>query len=101
MLTKLEKDNLEMLILAFLSKEPSYGYKIINDLESVVKISESTLYPILRRLKSKGDLESYSVVVNGRIRKYFRITKQGEKRVKLFREDIINISNIFSYIIKK
>lgn len=100
MLSKLEKDNLEIFVLAALSNEPSYGYKIISDLEPIVKISESTLYPILRRLEANGNLETYSVETNGRIRKYFRITESGIKRVEQFRADIENIRNIFMYILK-
>ncbi len=100
MLTKLEKDNLEIFVLATLRNAPSYGYKIIADLEPIVKISESTLYPILRRLEDRGQLETYSVETNGRLRKYFRITQVGINRVNEFKEDLENIRNIFSYILR-
>jgi len=98
MLTKIEKDNLEIFILAILNKEPSYGYKIITDLESVIKISESTLYPILRRLEERNNLSTFSVETNGRTRKYFKITDQGKERVFKFKEDLDNLSSMFSYI---
>lgn len=100
MLSKLEKDNLEIFVLASVYNSPSYGYKIIADLENIVKISESTLYPILRRLLKSNQLESYNVETNGRIRKYFRITELGIKRVDEFKLDLENIRNIFNYILR-
>ena len=100
MLSKLEKDNLEVFVLAAVKNSPSYGYKIIADLEPIVKISESTLYPILRRLLASNQLESYSVETNGRIRKYFKITDLGIKRVDDFRLDLENLRNIFNYILR-
>lgn len=100
MLTKLEKDNLEIFVLAVLRTKPSYGYKIIADLAPIVKISESTLYPILRRLEASGELETYNVETNGRVRNYYRIKEKGAKRVDSFRNDWENIRNIYNYILK-
>ena len=100
MLTQLEKNNLEIFVLAALRSTPSYGYKIIQDLSPILKISESTLYPILRRLEDADQLETYQVETNGRIRKYFRIKEKGIKRVDSFREDLENIRNIFNYILR-
>ncbi|MGI6377566.1 PadR family transcriptional regulator [bacterium] len=100
MLTKLEKDNLEIFVLTILRSTPSYGYKIIARLSPIVKISESTLYPILRRLEAAGELETYNVEVNGRIRNYYRIKEKGIKRVDTFKQDWENIRNIYNYILR-
>lgn len=100
MLTKLEKDNLEVFILAVLRSNPSYGYKIIADLAPIVKISESTLYPILRRLEASGELETYALETNGRTRNYYRIKEKGIKRVDSFKHDWENVRNIYNYILK-
>ena len=52
--TQLKKGFLEFCILAALCEDDSYGYKIIKDVSGCIKISESTLYPILKRLESSG-----------------------------------------------
>lgn len=57
---QLKKGFLEYCILATLNKGDSYGYRIIRDVESVIKISESTLYPILKRLEKKQFIESHN-----------------------------------------
>jgi len=101
MLNKLEKDNLEIFVLAILSSSPNYGYKIISDLEPIIKLSESTLYPILKRLSKSKDLESYNVETNGRVRKYYRITKKGIDRVERFVKDLDDLRNIFNKLLKK
>ncbi len=100
MLTKLEKDNLEIFVLSFLRRQPSYVYEIIASLSPILKISESTLYPIVRRLCVQGQLETYSVQTNGRTRKYYRITEIGSIRIDEFQQDLENINQIFSYILR-
>ena len=60
---------LEICVLAALAREDSYGYKIVKDMSACVSVTESTLYPILRRLESAGSLSVYSVEHNGRLRK--------------------------------
>ena len=66
-------------VLAALLEEDSYGYKIIRRLSGRVEITESTLYPILRRLESAGALSAYSVEHDGRLRRYYRITDEGAR----------------------
>ena len=58
---------LEVSVLTALYKEDSYGYRIIKDISPYLKISESTLYPILRRLETGDFLSVYSVEHNGRL----------------------------------
>ena len=79
---QLKKGSLEVCVLAVLLEEDSYGYKIIQDLDGVLDISESTLYPILKRLESNKLVSTYSVEHNGRLRKFYSITKQGEEKIK-------------------
>ncbi len=68
---------LDTVVLAVVSKEGTYGYKITQDVRSVIDISESTLYPVLRRLQKDGMLETYDVEVDGRNRRYYKITANG------------------------
>ncbi len=98
---QLKRGSLEVCVLASLLKEDSYGYKIIQSLQEVVEISESTLYPILRRLEASNCLKSYSVEHNGRLRKFYSITEKGKDRIKEYLQDFQELMNIFNYIAKE
>ena len=95
---QLKKGSLDVCVLASLLNEDSYGYRIIQDLQDVVEISESTLYPILRRLESGNYLTSYSVEHNGRLRKFYSITLKGKERIEEYLEDFKQLIKIYQYI---
>lgn len=97
---QLKKGLLEICVLSAIEKEESYGYKIISDLNPYIEISESTLYPILRRLESGGSVTTHSVEHNGRLRKYFKITKTGIKKIADFIDTIDEFQMISSYILR-
>lgn len=98
---QLKKGVLEIFVLAILSKEDSYGYKIITDLSKDIDISESTLYPILRRLEKQEHLKTYNQIYNGRNRKYYKITDQGVKKIDDFIKDWEDIKKIFDILTSK
>lgn len=81
---QLKRGLLEACVLAAIKREDSYGYKIIKDISSYVEISESTLYPILKRLESSGCITAYTVEHNSRLRRYYQITDTGIGRLKEF-----------------
>ncbi|MCR5062973.1 MAG: PadR family transcriptional regulator [Treponema sp.] len=68
---------LDAVVLSVVSAEGSYGYKITQDVRSVMDVSESTLYPVLRRLQKDGFLETYDMEYQGRNRRYYKITPNG------------------------
>lgn len=74
---------LDAIVLASVSKEPegAYGYKITQDVREILEISESTLYPVLRRLQKEQYLETYDQAFNGRNRRYYRITGAGKTKL--------------------
>jgi PadR family transcriptional regulator, regulatory protein PadR len=76
---QVKKGVLEIFVLAILARGDSYGYKIVNDLIQYIEISESTLYPILRRLEKADELKTYNVIFQGRNRKYYQITVKGKE----------------------
>jgi PadR family transcriptional regulator PadR len=78
---------LDGLVLAVCSKEDTYGYKITQDIREAMEISESTLYPVLRRLQKEDCLEIYDRENMGRNRRYYKITKKGEKQLELYLEE--------------
>lgn len=93
-----KKGILEVCVLAVLKKGPSYGYLIIRELEQCVDISESTLYPILKRLEQNGSLETYRLEYNGRMRKYYRLTQTGQQKIDLFLEEWEELRTMYQFI---
>ena len=93
-----KKGLLDICVLSVLSREPSYGYKIVGDVSACIDISESTLYPILRRLETVGSLTVYSVEHNGRLRKYYRITDGGRARIGEFLEEWKEVMAVYRFI---
>lgn len=96
--TQLKRGLLDICVLAALEREDSYGYKIIKDVSSCIKISESTLYPILKRLENGKSLTVYSVEHNGRLRKYYRITESGRNRVGEFLNEWQDVMKVYDFI---
>ena len=67
----------DAIVLSVVSREGTYGYKITQDVRKVLDVSESTLYPVLRRLQKDGYLETYDMEFDGRNRRYYKITSNG------------------------
>lgn len=78
---------LDAIVLAVVSREQqgTYGYKITQDVREVLEISESTLYSVLRRLLKDDCLETYDRAIDGRNRRYYRITESGRAQLNLYR----------------
>jgi PadR family transcriptional regulator PadR len=98
--SQLKKGLLEVCVLSAIEHEESYGYKIISDLSPYIEISESTLYPILRRLQENGAVSTRSAEYNGRLRKYFKITKIGIDKIEEFIDTMGEFQMISSYIMR-
>ena len=96
--TQLKKGLLEICVLAAIKKEDSYGYKIVKDISPYIDISESTLYPILRRLENSECLQIYTVEHHSRLRKYYRITEAGLARIDDFLQGWQSMLEIYEYI---
>ena len=96
--SQLKKGMLDACVLAILEKEESYGYKIIDDAKSFIEISESTLYPILKRLELNEYLSTRTKEHNGRLRRYYSITSVGKKRLKEYKIDWLEMKRIYEYI---
>ncbi len=92
---------LEICVLRAIKNADSYGYQIIKDISPHIDISESTLYPILRRLEAAELLTVYSEEHNGRLRKYYRITEKGKTRLTDFREEWKEIMQIYNFVCKE
>lgn len=96
--TQLKKGLLEFCVLSVLQKSDSYGYQIVKDISSCIEISESTLYPILRRLEANFYLETYSIEHNSRLRKYYKITEAGKMHIEEFLNDWYQVMEVYEFI---
>lgn len=75
---------MDAVVLAVVAEDGTYGYKITQDVRSVMELSESTLYPVLRRLQKDHYLETYDQEFQGRNRRYYRITQKGREQLALY-----------------
>ena len=95
---QLKRGVLDVCVLAAIRNEDSYGYKIIKDVSSVLKLSESTLYTILKRLEEAKMLLVKSTLYEGRVRKYYHITEKGIERINEFKNEWKEIMAIYQFI---
>lgn len=98
---QLKRGLLDVCVLAAIKDEDSYGYKIIKDMKPYLELSESTLYTILKRLESAEMLTVRTAEHDGRLRKYYHITKRGLNRLDEFRDDWKEIMAIYRFITKE
>ncbi len=95
---QIKRGLLEVCVLKAIKNEDSYGYKIIKDISPYIDISESTLYPILRRLEASKMLTVHSEEYNGRLRKYYHITDIGKARIDAFLQEWREIMQIYTFV---
>ncbi len=98
---QLKRGLLDVCVLAAIKDHDSYGYQIIKDTKPYVEISESTLYPILRRLEAGKLLTVRNAEYNGRLRKYYRITPLGLARLEAFKKEWGEIVAIYKFILNE
>lgn len=97
---QLKRGLLDVLVLAAIKDQPSYGYKIIKDIRPYVELSESTLYTILKRLELANMLTVRTAEHGGRLRKYYHITRTGLARIEDFKNDWKEILSIYKFVTK-
>lgn len=89
---------LDACVLGIVDKEDVYGYTLTQKVRDIVDISESTLYPVLRRLQKAEFLTTYDQAFEGRNRRYYSITEAGKKELEFYRKEWIvykqNIDNL-------
>lgn len=94
---------LDAIVLAVVSREAegTYGYKITQDVRTAIDISESTLYPVLRRLQKDECLEVYDQSFDGRNRRYYKVTEKGIAQLNLYKTEWKNYSKKIQDIFKE
>ena len=95
---QLKRGFLDVCVLASINRQDSYGYQIVKDVPSSLHLTESTLYPLLKRLESAGLLTVYAIEHNGRLRKYYRITDAGVAHIDEFLRERDDVIAIYDYV---
>ncbi|WP_294729900.1 PadR family transcriptional regulator [uncultured Faecalibaculum sp.] len=91
---------LDMCVLAALDREDLYGYRLTRQIKQVLDVSESALYPVLRRLKKDGLLETYDRETDGRNRRYYRMTEPGRRRLAEYKQEWETLSSQIDTILE-
>ncbi len=92
---------LDACVLAVLEKGESYGYKLVTDISEFIPITESTLYPILKRLEQSEMVTVNTQEYNGRLRKYYRITDKGRMKITELLSEWEEMVKVYLYIRKE
>lgn len=92
---------LDALVLSVVSKEDTYGYKITQEIREAMEMSESTLYPVLRRLLKSECLASYDQEYMGRNRRYYQITEKGAEQLNVYRGEWLLYKDKISALISE
>ena len=98
---QLKRGLLDVCVLAAIKSEDSYGYKIIKDMKPYLDLSESTLYTILKRLEAANMLTVRTAEHDGRLRKYYRITEAGVRRIEDFKAEWKEVISIYRFVTKE
>ncbi|MBO4836817.1 MAG: PadR family transcriptional regulator [Clostridia bacterium] len=95
---QMKRGLIEACILKLLERGDSYGYQLVREAEEVLTLSESTLYPVLKRLEAAGALKVYTMEHNGRLRKYYAITAGGRQRISDFLREWEDVMKVYDFI---
>ena len=95
---QMKRGFLEVCVLASINRQDSYGYQTVKDVPAILNLTESTLYPLLKRLEAAGLLTTYSVEHSGRLRKYYRITEAGVRHIDEFLHERDDVVSIYDYV---
>ena len=95
---QMKRGFLEACVLATLRRRESYGYQIIKDVPASLGLTESSLYPLLKRLQGSGLIAVRTAEHNGRLRKYYRITESGQERLRAFLAEQDEVRGLYRYV---
>ena len=98
---QLKRGLLDVCVLSAIKAEDSYGYQILKDVKPYIEMSESTLYTILKRLELAGMLTVRTQEHDGRLRKYYHITRAGLGRIEDFKEEWKEVIAIYQFVVKE
>lgn len=92
---------MDACVLATLEKEDAYGYRITQELSHGIGVSESSLYPVLRRLQKDGCLITYDVAISGRNRRYYQLTDRGHEVLATYKQEWVEYKRCIDEILSQ
>ena len=92
---------LETCVLAIVARKDAYGYILTQQVKERLGISESALYPVVRRLQAEGCLAVYDSTYQGRNRRYYAVTPEGRNRLAQGREDWARFRENVEYLLRE
>lgn len=96
-----KKGIIEICVLKFISSSDRYGYEVVKELQTLLQIKESTVYPILKRLKNDLLVDTYLVESDiGPARKYYKITVKGQSQLDILSLEWDQFSNAITTYLK-
>lgn len=90
---------LDACVLAVVSKGDTYGYLLTQEIRNIIDVSESTLYPVLRRLQNEQRLTTYDSPYNGRNRRYYQITPEGKQHLEYLQDNWEHFKAAVDYLV--
>jgi PadR family transcriptional regulator PadR len=101
MSTQLKKGVLDLVVLSKIEEKDRYGYDIFQEISKHLVISESTIYPILRKIVKEGLCKTYlKESSEGPPRKYFKLTKKGKEKLMFLRQDWTKFQRVVNLMIR-
>lgn len=98
---QLKKGVLEMVVLSKIEENDTYGYDIYQEINKNMGISESTIYPILRKLTTQGLCDTYlRESSGGPPRKYFKISSRGKMKLEDLKFDWKKFERVVNIMIR-
>ena len=86
------RDVFPLLVLHLVAREPAYGNRLIEEIESitqgVISVNPNTMYPLLRELEAKGRIEGRWEHPDRRTRRFYTITPAGRAEYERLRDEL-------------
>lgn len=99
--SQMKRGTLEMCALSVMSRGDCYGYELVNRISKCMEITEGTIYPLMKRLKDAGLIDSYIVESNeGPPRKYYKLTEGGREELDRLTEEWFEFTQSIDKLLK-
>ncbi|GHV40963.1 transcriptional regulator [Clostridia bacterium] len=98
---QLKKGNLDLCVLALLSRKDRYGYELVSEISAVIDMAEGTIYPLLKRIKDENLVTTYlEESSEGAPRKYYSITPAGIERKNALKDEWTRFTEAMNIILE-
>ena len=99
--SQMKRGTLELCALSVMSRGDCYGYELVNRISKCMEITEGTIYPLMKRLKDSGLIDSYIVESNeGPPRKYYKLTETGAEELRRLSEEWFEFTQSIDKLLK-